>query len=97
MVHIAVHDRVLPCGHIDDRQELDTIEMGPTFLPVIGIAGELRMDARLVVVNHVSARPNRAVRVRDFAAVRRHDHQMVVGNDEAEVGIAALELDDDLT
>ena len=68
--------------------------MRTAFLEEVRIALHQCTHPSLVAFHDVAAGADRTVGIFDFAIDRGHDHDVVVGDDVGEVGIAAFEFED---
>ena len=92
-VHRTVHQRVLACCDVNDGQDFNLIEMRAAFFEVVRVALAQCTNARFEAFDHVGASADACDRI-DHAVFGWQDDEVVVRQQEREVGIAFAERED---
>ena len=82
-------------GDIGDEEVLHRVEVGAALFPVVRVALDDRVDARLEVLEHIAAGAHAGLPVHRAVVLGRADRQVVVADQEREVGVAARQRDHD--
>ena len=94
-IYLARHQRVQARSRVEDRQQHDLVEMRAVRLPVIRIAVQRCLHARLVAFDNVATAAVCRGRV-DLAIRAGHDRQVIVRHQIGEIGIRRVQRDDDI-
>jgi hypothetical protein len=92
-LHLARDQRVEPRRDVVDHDDLVTVEVAATGLPVVGIALGRDTHAGIERGDLERAGPDRPTPVRE---ARRHDQKMEVGEEIRQIGVRLGERDPDL-
>jgi hypothetical protein len=88
-VDLARHQGVGASRRIGDGEQLDLVGMGGAFLPVVGVAHEVRAHTRIVGLELVAAAADAALPVETAVVGRREDGEGRLVEVEGEIGVAA--------
>ena len=92
-VDLAGDDGVGAGGRVDDGDHLDLVEVAAPRVPVVRVPLEIDAHPRLEALDPVRAGADAGLPV-GLAALARQDRQVVVADDEREVGISGIEGED---
>ena len=92
-IDVAVHQGILTRGYIQQRQDFNLIKMRAPLFEVVGVARSRNPDTRIITVQDVTTGANSRQRINRPVAQIGHDRQVIVADNEREVGVAGFQSD----